>query len=137
LQAQYERAQADRASANADLERARLEEYEASVHAACDRIAANDYWLRSINDAAVNLQRQQQPQQIDAPFAASDLKPHQIQLAQKYNLSAAEMSAALSATGDNRVDDATREQDYARGKQLMLERRAAGYRDEADYQGKR
>jgi hypothetical protein len=123
LQAQYERAQADRASANADLERARLEEHEASVHAACDRIAANDYWLRSINDAAVNLQRQQQPQQIDAPFAASDLKPHQIQLAQKYNLSAAEMSAALSATGDNRVDDATREQDYARGKQLMLERR--------------
>jgi len=59
------------------------------------------------------------------------LKPH------KYNLSAAEMSVALSATGDNRVDDATREQDYARGKQLMLERRAAGYRDEADYQGKR
>jgi hypothetical protein len=83
LQAQYERAQADRASANADLERARLEEYEASVHAACDRIAPNDYWLRSINDAAVSICRQQQPQQIDASFAASDLKPHQIQLAQK------------------------------------------------------
>jgi hypothetical protein len=134
IEDQLESAQADRLAINADLERARCAEDLEGVREAAARMRDNDAWFASINNAAMNLQRQQQPQPGQN---YGDLLPHQVQLAQKHGLTVAEAEHALKSTSDNRIDDATRMADYARGKQKRDAWRAAGNLDEVDYQGRR
>jgi hypothetical protein len=129
LQAQFEVAQAENASANAALEDARLREDPHDVQAAVDRLIANNNVVQQLNQAAAQMQRQQQQ-----PPAQSygELKPHQVQLAQKLGLTASEAEHALASTGDKRISDAERMQDYARGKQKRDAWRATGAWDEVD-----
>jgi hypothetical protein len=131
LQAQYEVAQAENASANAALEDARLREDPHDVQAAVDRLIANNTVVQQLNQAAMTMQRQQQ-----APPAVSygELKPHQVQLAAKYGLTGPEAEAALASTNNQHIDDAQRMQDYARGKQKRDAWRATGAWDEVDVQ---
>jgi hypothetical protein len=132
LQAQFEVAQAENASANAALEDARLREDPHDVQAAVDRLVANNNVVQQLNQAAAQMQRQQQAPQVDAAYAG--LKPHQQQLAAKLGLTGAEAEHALVSTSDPRIDDATRMQDYARGKQKREAWRATGAWDEIDVQ---
>jgi hypothetical protein len=125
---QLECAQADRLAINADLERARCAEDLDGVREAAARMRENDAWFSSINNAVQNMQRQQQP----PAQSYGELRPHQVQLAQKLGLTAAEAEHALASTGDKRIDDATRMQDYARGKQKREAWRATGAWDEVD-----
>jgi hypothetical protein len=137
LAAQYEVAQAENASANAALEDARLREDPHDTQAAVDRLIANNNVVQQLNQAAVALQQQQQAPMIDASFAGSDLKRHQIQIAQKFGLTGEEMAVAINATTDPSYDDAEKARKYAEGKERLRALRAGGYRDEADYQGRR
>ena len=131
IEDQLESAQADRLAINADLERARCAEDLEGVREAAARMRENDAWFSSINNAVQNMQRQQQAQPAQS---YGDLLPHQVQLAAKYGLTGPEAEHALKSTSDNRIDDATRMADYARGKQKRDAWRAAGHWDEVDVQ---
>jgi hypothetical protein len=137
LRAQYEVAQAENASASAALEDARLREDPSDVQAAVDRLVSNNMVVQQLNQAAATMQQQQQAPMVDASFAGSDLKPHQIALAQKTGLTALQIGAALSATADPRISDEEKAHSYRRNLDRMNQLRAGGYRDEADYQGRR
>jgi hypothetical protein len=135
LNAQYQRYSAMRAQAAADVQAAMSTgDWEAQCDAS-DRLLACDQGLAGLNNYANMILRQQQT--ILADFAGSDLRPHQIALAQKFGLTANQMGAALAATGDNRVSDAERAQSYRQNLDRLNSLRAGGYRDEADVQGKR
>jgi hypothetical protein len=135
LLAQYQRYNAMRAQAAADVQAAMASGDYESQSDATDRLLACDQGLAGLNNYANMLMRQQQT--IPADFAGSDLKSHQIVLAQKTGLNAAQMGAALSATADPRISDEEKAYAYRRNLDRLNGLRAAGYRDEADYQGKR
>jgi hypothetical protein len=73
-------------------------------------------------------------QQAQPAQSYGDLLPHQVQLAAKHGLTVAEAEHALKSTSDNRIDDATRMADYARGKAKRDAWRATGAWDEVDVQ---
>jgi hypothetical protein len=130
LQAQFEVAQAEHASANAALEDARMREDPHDVQAAVDRIIANNTVVQQLNQAVATMQR---PGRMPADFAG--LTREQTHLAIKAGLSGTEAQIALNATGDPKLHDADKMQMYAEGKQRYQEWRASNP-DERDFQGR-
>ena len=122
--------QAEYAAANAEMERARQFEDVDALRDATSRMYRAEQNLMTLNSKVQMMQRAAQRPMVDAEFAG--LKPHQQQLAAKLGLTGAEAEHALNSTSDPSIDDATRMQDYARGKARRDEWRAAGHWDEVE-----
>jgi hypothetical protein len=133
LAAQYEVAQAENASASAALEDARLREDPHDVQAAVDRLIANNNAVQQLNQAAMTMQRQQQPQ--PAAGFGDDVRRDHVALAQQYGLDANEIGVAVGWTTDPMISDEVKVKRYVENRQRYRKARADGsYRDD---QGRR
>jgi hypothetical protein len=137
LMAKYNELQTERAEITAEYERARLNEDGEGLGLALDRYAQNDSAMRTLNDAAVQMQRAQQNPQIDASFAGTSLKRNEIEIARKAGLSAQQMEAAMSMTADPSWNPEDKARAYLDGLRRVRDWRAAGNTDEVDRAGKR
>jgi hypothetical protein len=134
LRAQYEVAEAENASASAALEDARLREDPNDVQLAVDRLVANNNTITQLNQAAMTMQRQQQPQRQPAGFG-DDIRRDHVELARQYGLDANEIGVAVGWTSDPMMSDEVKVKRYCENKHRLRQMRADGsYRDD---QGRR
>jgi hypothetical protein len=130
LRSQFETLQADRAQANGELEAARLNEDAEGVNAAVERIYANDARMRSLNDAAMQMQRAQQAPQPAAGFG-DDVREEHVELAQRYGLSPQQIGVAVNWTTDPHISDETKVKRYIENTHKLARMRQTGqYRDD-------
>jgi hypothetical protein len=128
IRAQYEVAEAEHASANAALEDARLREDPHDVQAAVDRIIANNNVVQQLNQAAMTMQRQQQP---SAYGFDSDTPRKHVELAQRHGVSPDRIGIALNWTTDQGMSDDEKVRTYMENVRRLAHERATGqYRDD-------
>jgi hypothetical protein len=126
---QWDRLEAERAAANADLEAARVNEDSYGVNSAADRIldldGKRDKLLQRANDYVA---RQQPP----APsFGSDDISAKDTDLARRYGLSAKEIGVAKGWTSDPNMSDEARVKGYVEQRQRYRQMRQTGeYRDD-------
>jgi hypothetical protein len=128
LQDKYERHQAEVAEANAELERARLQEDDYSTRAAADRLNQLNLERRSMDEIANNYVASQQPQ---APAGADGLSRRDVDLARRFGLSANEIGIAKGWTSDANLTDEAKVKEYVQQRQRYQQaRRDGSYRDD-------
>ena len=127
LTSKFNDLQVERAEITAEYERARLVEDGEALNAALDRYATNDAQLRTLNDAAMSMQRQPQP----AAGFGDDVREDHVELAQRYGLSPQQIGIAVNWTTDPNMSDEVKVKRYCENVNKLSRMRQTGqYRDD-------
>jgi hypothetical protein len=133
IKSRYADVEAEQASINSEIERARIYEDNDALAAALERHDSNQVRLQSINNAVSAMQRVQQPQ---TSGYGDGFKRGQPEIGNRYGFSPDELSIAMNITSDPHVTDEQKAQMYYEGRKRHRDWRAAGNLDESDLQGK-
>jgi hypothetical protein len=117
----YADVEAEQASINAEIERARVYEDNDALAAALERHDTNQARFQSINNAVAAMQRTQQAQ---ASGYGPEFKRGQPEIGHRYGFTPDELTIAMNITSDPHVSDEQKAQMYYEGRKRHREWRA-------------